>query len=161
MGDKQYELANHLGNVMSTISDKKEFELISSSPLIYTWKPEVLSWQDYYPFGMKMSGRIHNRFNYDYSFQNQEQQNELSDYGYSLNFKFRIYESRLGRFISIDPLSSKYPFNSPYAFSENRIIDCIELEGLEKALITKSAIYNTNTKKMDFVTEFKIVTTPY
>ncbi|WP_241379953.1 hypothetical protein, partial [Escherichia coli] len=28
-----------------------------------------------------------------------------------------------------------YPFNSPYAFSENRVIDAIELEGGEKLLI--------------------------
>lgn len=33
----------------------------------------------------------------------------------------------------MDPLASKYPYNSPYAFSENRVIDGIELEGLEWA----------------------------
>jgi len=39
--------------------------------------------------------------------------------------------SRLGRFFAVDPLSSEYPWNSPYAFSENRVLDGIELEGLE------------------------------
>jgi hypothetical protein len=29
-----------------------------------------------------------------------------------------------------------YSWNSPYAFSENRIIDAIELEGLEKWVVT-------------------------
>jgi hypothetical protein len=33
--------------------------------------------------------------------------------------------------LSLDPLAPDYPWNSPYAFSENRVIDCIELEGLE------------------------------
>lgn len=37
----------------------------------------------------------------------------------------------MGRFLSLDPLSKYYPWNSPYAFSENRVIDAIELEGLE------------------------------
>ena len=31
----------------------------------------------------------------------------------------------------MDPLESKYVWNSPYAFSENRVIDGVELEGLE------------------------------
>jgi hypothetical protein len=31
----------------------------------------------------------------------------------------------------VDPLAPKYPHNSPYAFSENRLIDGVELEGLE------------------------------
>ncbi|MBK9274161.1 MAG: hypothetical protein IPM49_06445 [Flavobacteriales bacterium] len=38
---------------------------------------------------------------------------------------------KMGRFLSLDPLAAKYPHNSPYAFSENRVIDGIELEGLE------------------------------
>jgi hypothetical protein len=31
----------------------------------------------------------------------------------------------------VDPLASDYPWNSTYAFSENRIVDGVELEGLE------------------------------
>lgn len=42
---------------------------------------------------------------------------------------------RVGRFLSLDPLAAKYPHNSPYAFSENRVIDAIELEGLESVLV--------------------------
>ena len=42
-------------------------------------------------------------------------------------------DSRVGRFWSVDPLASKYPHNSPYAFSENRLLDGVELEGLERA----------------------------
>ncbi len=39
------------------------------------------------------------------------------------------------RFMSVDPLAKDYPHNSPYAFSENRVVDAIELEGLELFLI--------------------------
>ncbi len=36
-----------------------------------------------------------------------------------------------GRFFSVDPLAKKYPWNSSYAFSENKLIQFVELEGLE------------------------------
>lgn len=38
---------------------------------------------------------------------------------------------RIGRFFAVDPLAPQYPHNSSYAFSENRVIDGVELEGLE------------------------------
>ena len=41
-------------------------------------------------------------------------------------------DARIGRFLSVDPLAGKYPFYSPYAFSGNRVLDAVELEGLEK-----------------------------
>jgi len=42
-----------------------------------------------------------------------------------------VHDARIGRFLSVDPLAQSYPHNSPYAFSENRVIDGVELEGLE------------------------------
>jgi RHS repeat-associated protein len=66
-----------------------------------------------------------------YLFQNQEMDNELKGKGNSVNFEYRMHDPRLGRFFAIDPLASKYPYNSTYAFSENRVIDNRELEGLE------------------------------
>jgi hypothetical protein len=46
-----------------------------------------------------------------------------------------VEDPRLGRFFSVDPLAAKYPHNSVYAFSENRVIDGVELEGLEVVLV--------------------------
>ena len=42
-----------------------------------------------------------------------------------------MHDPRIGRFFAVEPLSDKFPHNSPYAFSENRVIDAIELEGIE------------------------------
>ena len=42
-----------------------------------------------------------------------------------------MHDPRVGRFFAVDPLFRTYPHNSPYAFAENRVIDGIELEGLE------------------------------
>ena len=70
-------------------------------------------------------------FSYRFGFQGQEQDNEVQGKGNSYAFKYRIHDPRLGRFLSIDPLAPEYPFYSPYAFSGNRLLDAIELEGLE------------------------------
>lgn len=87
---------------------------------------------DYYPFGSPMYGRSFNSNSYKFGFQGQEAENELYGEGNASFYKYRISDNRLGRFFSVDPLAPKYPHNSPYAFSENRVIDAIELEGLEK-----------------------------
>lgn len=55
----------------------------------------------------------------------------LKGEGNSLNYKFRMHDPRVGRFFAVDPLDKDFPWNSPYAFSENRVIDGLELEGLE------------------------------
>ena len=68
---------------------------------------------------------------YEYSFQAQEHDDEIKGPGNSINYKYRMNDTRLGCFFAIDPLAAKYPWNSTYAFSENRVIDGVELEGLE------------------------------
>jgi RHS repeat-associated protein len=67
-----------------------------------------------------------------YSFQGQEHDDEVKGDGNSVNYKYRMHDPRIGRFFAVDPLDSKYPYNSPYSFSENVVINAIELEGLEK-----------------------------
>ncbi|MBN9381989.1 MAG: RHS repeat protein, partial [Chitinophagaceae bacterium] len=58
-GRKQYELTNHLGNVLATISDKKiGVSLSADSSLIDHYEADVQTAQDYYPFGMIMPGRM-------------------------------------------------------------------------------------------------------
>jgi RHS repeat-associated protein len=82
----------------------------------------------------KTEPALKNRVNaYRYGFQGQEKDDEVKGSGNSLNYKYRMYDPRLGRFFAVDPLTAKYPFYSPYAFSGNRVIDMVELEGLEPA----------------------------
>ena len=86
---------------------------------------------DYYPFGMVMPERSFTGKNYRYGFNGQEKDDEIKGSGNSYDFLFRIYDPRLGRFLSTDPLEKEYPRNSPYAFAENRPIDGRDLEGKE------------------------------
>ncbi|HZH87674.1 MAG TPA: hypothetical protein VFD78_00700, partial [Chitinophagaceae bacterium] len=72
--------------------------------------------------------------NHRYSFQNQEKHDEVRGKGNYINYKYRGYDPRVGRLDwLIDPLSGDYPYYSPYAFSGNRVLDAVELEGLEPA----------------------------
>lgn len=92
--------------------------------------------QGYEPFGSLLPGRNYSSGSYRYLFQGQEHDDEINGApGTSYAFEYRIHDPRIGRFLSIDPLAAKYPHNSPYAFSENRVIDGIELEGLEVVLV--------------------------
>lgn len=86
---------------------------------------------------------------YRYGVQRQERDDELRGVGNSLNFEYRNYDPRLCRFISVDPLEKKYPHNSPYAFSENVVIDHIELEGLEKANLDGTPAKEPKSKKQE------------
>ena len=82
-------------------------------------------------FGMLVPNRHGSSESYRYGFQGQEKDDEVKGEGNSLNYTFRMHDPRVGRFFAVDPLSKDYPWNSFYAFSENRVIDGIELEGLE------------------------------
>ncbi|MBW8360993.1 MAG: RHS repeat-associated core domain-containing protein [Kaistella sp.] len=85
---------------------------------------------NFYPFGLE-HGFYNQSFplqpSYKYGYQEQEKQ---EDTGWS-SFKWRNYDPAMGRFFNIDPLSEKYAYQSHYNFSENRVVDGRELEGLE------------------------------
>lgn len=48
----------------------------------------------------------------------------------------------------MDPLINSFPWNTPYAFSENRVIDAIELEGLEAFTVHGTASNPATFNKM-------------
>jgi len=55
--------------------------------------------------------------------------------------RYYNYDYAIGRFMSVDPLAEKYPYNGVYNFSENRVIDARELEGLEARVIVEEGEY--------------------
>jgi len=123
-GDKRFELNNHLGNVLSVITDRK----LGRDG---TYRPDVIAYNDYYPFGMLLPNRHENTTEYRYGFQGQEMDDEVKGEGNSLNYTFRMHDPRVGRFFATDPLTYEYPMLTPYQFSSNRPIDYREIEGLE------------------------------
>ncbi len=55
--------------------------------------------------------------------------------------KFRTMDPQIGRFLQIDPLAPQYAHNSTYAYAENDVIRAIDLEGLEKFIITNRSFH--------------------
>lgn len=54
-GHKYYELSNHLGNVLSVVSDRKKRVCDDGDFVMY--EPDIITATDYYAFGMPMPGR--------------------------------------------------------------------------------------------------------
>ncbi|MCH2200204.1 MAG: hypothetical protein MK081_15630, partial [Flavobacteriales bacterium] len=87
---------------------------------------------DYYPFGMLMPGRTFAQEDYRYGFNGMESDDEFKGNGNSYTTLYRQYDSRVGIWLSKDPLYYKYPFYSPYsAFNNNPVVftDRLGLEG--------------------------------
>jgi RHS repeat-associated protein len=103
--------------------------LSTDTTLVDYYLPDIASANDYYPFGMTMPGRIVHSDKYRYGFNGKENDLEtgLQDYG------LRIYDPRLARFLSVDPLEDDYPWNSSYSFSEGDPINFIDLDGAERS----------------------------
>jgi RHS repeat-associated protein len=81
---------------------------------------------------------------YRYGFNGKEKTDEVSGNGNNYDYGYRIYNPRLGKFLSVDPLSNSYPWNSTYAFAENDVIRSIDLDGLEKFIVHQ--YYNKNNE---------------
>jgi RHS repeat-associated protein len=201
-GNKLYELSNHLGNVLTTVTDKKFGVDDNSNNIADYYTADITTAQDYYPFGMLMPGRRGYAVNggwatsggenglpamlslnsrsgntpaeykatqeiefvgsfesgtgdvfetfittdngnggtgagdysggeYRYGFNGKENDNEIKGEGNSLDFGARIYDSRISRWLSVDPLSAKYCGQTPYAGYNNSPIFFTDPTGLE------------------------------
>src|SRR5690242_748837 len=66
-----------------------------------------------------------------YGFNGKEKDNETYGEGNEYDYGFRIYNPRIGRFLSIDPLQKKFAYLTPYQFSNNTPNQAIDIDGLE------------------------------
>ncbi|HEU4553601.1 MAG TPA: RHS repeat-associated core domain-containing protein [Chitinophaga sp.] len=207
-GNKIFELSNHLGNVLATVSDEKRPVSLDGTTIDH-YEAKLTSAQDYYPFGMLMPGRnghhiaggwssgssvvngytvpeslslgsrtdnqpgeytasqtinfvegfssgVKDEFNatiaddsysggssetgdgssvamsgYRYGFNGKENDNEVKGEGNQQDYGMRIYDPRVGRFLSVDPLAMKYAGQTVYAFSANSPIRFVDVFGME------------------------------
>ncbi len=71
---------------------------------------------------------------YAYGFGGQMKDDEMYGDGNSYDFGARIHDPRLGRFLSLDPLSKKFPSESNYSYSGNNPILFVDTEGKKKTV---------------------------
>ncbi len=104
---------------------------------------DVTSAQDYYPFGSIMPGRKFSS-DYRYGFNGMEQDEEIKNTdGSSLDFGARMYDPRVSRWLSVDPLAKQYVSLSPYNYVANSPIVFIDPDG--KKIISSKKKYQRKT----------------
>ena len=86
---------------------------------------------------MMMPSRNYVNGSYRYGFNGKENDDEAKGFGNQQDYGMRIYDNRLGRFLSVDPYYAKYPWYTPFQFSGNNPIRFVDIDGLEEANISK------------------------
>ena len=82
----------------------------------------IISYADYYPFGEQLDGRNSNSANYRYAFQGQELDSETGKEA----FQLRLWDGRIGRWLSPDPY---WQYASPYLGMGNNPINGVDPDG--------------------------------
>ncbi len=70
-----------------------------------------------------------------YGFNGKENDDEVIGKANFEDYGMRMYNTRIGRFFNVDPLTKKYPELTPYQFSSDTPIQAIDLDGLEAYII--------------------------
>lgn len=94
-GNNVYQITDHLGNVRAVVERNNSNNIAA---LVAT---------DYYPFGMPMPNRDNGANSYRYKYQGQEVDPETGKEA----FELRLWDSRIGRWLTTDPAGQ---FASPY-----------------------------------------------
>jgi len=167
-GKKSFELSNHLGNVLVTISDRRE-AVCSAGDTTLGYKSVVVTANDYFAFGSIMEGRSYEgdtNLRYRFGFNTQEKDDEVYGEGNANTAEFWEYDARLGRRWNVDQISthtqsgyvtfSNNPIcridpngNSDYYTASGRYLGSDGSEGTEIIIVTKKRII----RKIDQVTK--------
>jgi len=130
-GRKSYELTDHLGDVRVALSDYQAPAAVGAGVAI------VNSATDYYPFGM-VARSYSSSQQYRYGFNGKMKDDEIVEGDY--DFGARIYDSRIARWLAVDPHAYKYPSTSPYVYTLNNPVYLIDIDGRDVY------IYDANMK---------------
>lgn len=90
---------------------------------------DVLSYNDYYPFGMLQPKRNGNSGSYRYGYGSHEKIDEIQGSGNILDMGNRLLDVRLGRTPKPDAKAHQYPDISPYSYALNNPIQFVDPDG--------------------------------
>lgn len=97
LGDKYYELTDHLGNVRLVVSDIKQPDIIGAN----SFYADVQAWNNYYAFGMVQDARSWQSGSYRYGYQTSEKDGEISGEGDTYTTYFRMLGVREGHWWTV------------------------------------------------------------
>jgi RHS repeat-associated protein len=118
--------------VLVTVADARQTNngTGSQSGTVVSYSAIVVSANDYSAFGAPMAGRTYSSPSYRYGFNGMEKVDEMHDNsGDSYDFGARIYDARIGRFLSCDPLMNQNHAWTPYHFGIDNPIMFIDSKG--------------------------------
>lgn len=127
----KYVLEDHMGNSTREINGDGTF----------------ISKEEYYPFG-ETSFASYGKKRYKYNGKERDEESGMYNYG------MRYYSAWTCRFVSVDPLASKYSFYTPYQYAGNKPIIAIDVDGMEdKQVLEPKSKSNGQTAKTQPDTE--------
>lgn len=144
LGYRNYEMTDHLGNVLASVLDRKTGVDTGTSSTHYAYyNPDMSSVQDYYPYGWIMQER-HKTVGDStelHGYNGMRRDDDIAGVGKTYDFGARIYSPTLGVFPTRDPLWKDYPGQSPYSFAGNNPIFYIDKKGEHKVSAANEASY--------------------
>lgn len=106
------------------------------------FRVDLLSKSEYYPYGMVIDELSYQNGNTRFGYNGKENDNEVKGgVGKQQDYGMRIYDPRVARFLSTDPLivhQQQYQYLTPYQFASNTPIQAIDLDGLEAYIVTET-----------------------
>lgn len=128
-GHRYYELSNHLGNVLATVSDLRT--AVDNSGTIASYRARVHSAQAYHPFGLQLDHplTVAPSSVYRFGFGGHEEVDEVSGSGNVVDMGDRWLDVRIGRTAKPDRKGTMYPGISPYTFAANNPIYSTDPDG--------------------------------
>ena len=103
-GRLRYEMTDHLGNVITVVTDELLGVNTDGIAGYEYFQPLVVTAQGYEPFGSLLPGRNYSSDSYRFSLNGQEKDDEIYDSpGTSMNAEFWQYDTRSGRRWNLDP----------------------------------------------------------
>lgn len=137
---KTYELKNHLGSVVVTVSDIKLWAQSVADggngdnlPDGGEFRADVKSYTNYYAFGSVQPKRAYYGTPGSRGFGNQEKDDEIYGIGNAYTAEYWEYDPRLGRRWNVDPVVK--PWESPYAAFSNNPIYYVDPNGADATAV--------------------------
>jgi len=139
LGFKQYELSNHLGNILTTISDIKIQQYYNSGNEVECYTADITAVNDYASLGGLLTERTLNKVLFPNTFNGKRDDHEPGD---CKEYGMNIYSPGIRRFPTLGQIAKDYTELTTYQFASNSPILNIDIDDLEGTSALINAVYS-------------------